>query len=83
MKKVFTILTGIAVAGLVSCGPSAEEQKAMEDAAKKTADSIANELLNQASTPPAEPASADTTPATNPAHGEEGHVCDANCTGMK
>lgn len=53
MKKVLAIVTGVVFVGLVACGPSAEEQKAMAE--KATADSIAkadslNALLQQAST---------------------------------
>ena len=63
MKKVLTILAAFAVAMLVACGPSAEEQKKMEEALQKAADSAANALLEQAST-----AAADTSkPAEAPA----------------
>jgi hypothetical protein len=46
MKKLFSLLTAIAVAGLLSCGPSAEEQKALEDAAKQMQDSLNQALQN-------------------------------------
>ena len=49
MKKVLALLTAFVFVGLVACGPSAEEQKAMEEAAQRSADSIANALLQQAS----------------------------------
>lgn len=85
MKKILTLLTAVGFTGLVACGPSAEEQKAMEDALKKAADSAANALLQQASESATQPTtdSTATAPATSPAHGEEGHVCDANCTAGK
>jgi len=50
MKKVLLLLTGFAVAGLIACGPSAEEQKKLEEQLKATMDSTANALLQQAST---------------------------------
>ena len=49
MKKVLSIVTGCMVLGLVACGPSAEDQKKMEEALQKAADSAANALLQQAS----------------------------------
>lgn len=49
MKKVLSILTAFVFVGLVSCGPSAEEAKKMEEAMKAAADSAANALLQQAS----------------------------------
>ncbi|HEY4800270.1 MAG TPA: hypothetical protein VII99_14410 [Bacteroidia bacterium] len=49
MKKAILLLTGFAVAGLIACGPSAEEQKKLEQQLKAAADSAANELLKQAS----------------------------------
>ncbi|MBI4930190.1 MAG: hypothetical protein HY841_05470 [Bacteroidetes bacterium] len=62
MKKVLAIVMGVVFVGLVACGPSAEDQKKMEDALKAAADSAANALLQQAST-----AAADTTAAPAPA----------------
>jgi hypothetical protein len=59
MKKVLAIVTGVVFVSLVACGPSAEEQKKMEDALKAAADSAANALLQQASD--AAMAPADTT----------------------
>lgn len=67
MKKVLAILSAFAVAGLIACGPSADDQKKMEEALQKAADSAANALLQQASTAaadtakPMEAAPADTT----------------------
>lgn len=63
MKKVFALLTAFVFVGLVACGPSAEEKKAMEEAAQKTADSVANALLQQASeaAAPVDTAAHDTT----------------------
>ena len=49
MKKVQALLTAFVFVGLVACGPSAEEKKAMEEQAQRAADSIANSLLQQAS----------------------------------
>lgn len=49
MKKVFALLTAFVFVGLVACGPSAEEKKAMDDAFQATADSANNALLQQAS----------------------------------
>ena len=62
MKKVLAIVTAFAFVGLVSCGPSAEDQKKMEEALQQAADSAANALLQQAST-----AAADTNKAETPA----------------
>ncbi|MBI3500492.1 MAG: hypothetical protein HY063_01760 [Bacteroidetes bacterium] len=59
MKKLFAIVTACAFLGLISCGPSAEEQKKMEEALQKAADSAANALLQQASSA----ATADSTKA--------------------
>ena len=51
MKKVLAFVTAFAFVGLVSsCGPSAEDQKKMDDALKAAGDSVANVLLQQAST---------------------------------
>jgi len=67
MKKVLALLTAFVFVGLVACGPSASEKKAMEEQMQKAADSAANALLQQASTAAADtsakPAamSADTT----------------------
>ncbi len=49
MKKVFALLTAFVFVGLVACGPSAEEKKAMEAQLQMAADSAANALLQQAS----------------------------------
>ena len=50
MKKTLLILAGFVLAGLVACGPSAEEKKAQEEALQKAADdSTANALLDKAS----------------------------------
>ena len=49
MKKVLAIVTGVVFVGLVACGPSAEDQKKMEEQLKAAADSAANALLQQAS----------------------------------
>ena len=49
MKKLLAIVTGVVFVGLVACGPSAADQKKMEDALKAAADSAANALLQQAS----------------------------------
>ena len=56
MKKVFALLTAFVFVGLVACGPSAAEKKAMEDQMQKAADSAANALLQQASTAAADTA---------------------------
>jgi len=50
MKKVLFTLAGMTFLGLVACGPSAEQKKAMEEQAQRSADSAANALLQQAST---------------------------------
>ena len=62
MKKVLAFVTAFAFVGLVACGPSAEDQKKMEEALQKAADSAANALLNAAST-----AAADTNKVAAPA----------------
>ena len=49
MKKTLLILAGFVLAGLVACGPSAEEKKAQEEALQKAADDSANALLDKAS----------------------------------
>lgn len=49
MKKVLALLTAFVFVGLVACGPSAEETKAMEEQLQMAADSAANALLQQAS----------------------------------
>lgn len=49
MKKVLALLTAFAFVGLVACGPSAEEKRAMEEQLQMSADSAANALLQQAS----------------------------------
>ena len=49
MKKVLALLTAFVFVGLVACGPSAEEKKAMEEQLQMAADSAANALLQQAS----------------------------------
>lgn len=56
MKKVFALLTTFVFLALVSCGPSADENKKMEEQLQKAADSTANALLQKAST-----AASDTT----------------------
>lgn len=64
MKKLLAIVTGVVFVSLIACGPSAEEQKKMEEALKAAADSAANALLQQASeaaTAPADTVAADTT----------------------
>ena len=61
MKKVFAIVTGMIFAGLVACGPSAEEQKKMADQLQAAADSAANALLQSASN-----AATDTAAVTAP-----------------
>ncbi|TAL61819.1 MAG: hypothetical protein EPN85_03930 [Bacteroidetes bacterium] len=48
MKKILALLTAFVFVGLVACGPSAEEKKALEEAAQRAADSVANALLQQA-----------------------------------
>ncbi|MFH1005552.1 MAG: hypothetical protein V1781_08725 [Bacteroidota bacterium] len=48
MKKNLFLVAGFAVAFLISCGPSAEEQKAAEEQKQKTEDSLAAVLLQQA-----------------------------------
>ena len=63
MKKVFAILTAFVFVGLVACGPSAEDQKKMEEALQKAADSAANALLQQASDAATMPADSTTAPA--------------------
>lgn len=50
MKKVLALLTAFVFVGLVACGPSAAEKKAMDEQMQKAADSAANALLQQAST---------------------------------
>lgn len=78
MKKVFSIIAVAALAtSFVACGPSAEEKAKMEEAAKRTADSIsaalATSLQEATETAPADsnataaPA-AETATATTEAH---------------
>jgi hypothetical protein len=63
MKKVLLIATAFAFVGMVSsCGPSAADQKKMEEALQKAADSAANALLKSASS-----AATDTSKAAAPA----------------
>ena len=68
MKKVFAILTAFVFVGLVACGPSAEEKKAMEEQLQRAADSAANALLQQASEAAAPADSAAAAPADTTAH---------------
>lgn len=69
MKKVLSIVTGCLFLGLVACGPSAEDQKKMEEALQKAADSAANALLQQASDAATMPAADSTAaPADSTAH---------------
>jgi hypothetical protein len=68
MKKVFGILAVAAMMSIVACGPSAAEQKSMEEKLKKEADSIADALTKQMSAPDVKAdttkkAAADTTKA--------------------
>ena len=64
MKKVLLIVTAFAFVGLVSsCGPSAADQKKMEEALQKAADSAANALLQQASDAATMPADSTKAPA--------------------
>lgn len=83
MKKVLVLLTAFVFVGLVACGPSAEDAKKMEEAMQAAADSAANALLQQASDAATQPAADSTVVAVNPEHGAEGHVCTADCPGMK
>ncbi len=63
MKKVLALLTAFVFVGLVACGPSAEEKKALEEQLQRAADSAANALLQQASdaATPVDTAAHDTT----------------------
>lgn len=62
MKKLFAIVTAVAFVGFISsCGPSAADQKKMEEALTKAADSAANALLKQASTAAADTSKKDMT----------------------
>ena len=64
MKKVLLIVTAFAFVGLVSsCGPSAADQKKMEEALQKAADSAANALLQQASTAATDTSKKEAAPA--------------------
>ncbi len=63
MKKLLAIVTGVVFVGLVACGPSAADQKKMEDALKAAADSAANALLQQASSAATDTAATTTAPA--------------------
>ena len=51
MKKVIGFLAIAIMMSIVACGPSAAEQKVMEDKLKKEADSIADALTKQMSAP--------------------------------
>jgi hypothetical protein len=51
MKKIVGVLAVTAMMSLIACGPSAAEQKTMEDKLKKEADSIADALTKQMSAP--------------------------------
>jgi hypothetical protein len=51
MKKVFGFLAIVSMMSIVACGPSAAEQKVLEDKLKKEADSIADALTKQMSVP--------------------------------
>jgi len=42
MKKLFALLFVAGTMSIVACGPSAEDQKKIEEAAKKSMDSIFN-----------------------------------------
>ena len=68
MKKVLSIVTGCVFLGLVACGPSAEDQKKMEEALQQAADSAANALLQQASDAATMPADSTAAPADSTAH---------------
>jgi hypothetical protein len=65
MKKVFAIITGCVLVGLVACGPSAaEKEKKQREQDSLVQDSLMK-VASQAATPPAmdsaAPAAADTT----------------------
>ena len=68
MKKVLSIVTGCVFLGLVACGPSAEDQKKMEEALQKAADSAANALLQEASNAATTPSDSTAAPADSAAH---------------
>jgi hypothetical protein len=51
MKKILGFLAVVAMTGIVACGPSAAEQKAMDEKLKKEADSIADALTKSMSAP--------------------------------
>jgi hypothetical protein len=51
MKKIFGILAIASMMSIVACGPSAAEQKVLEEKLKKEADSIADALTKQMSAP--------------------------------
>jgi hypothetical protein len=53
MKKIFGFLAIVSMMSIVACGPSAAEQKVLEDKLKKEADSIAEALTKQMSVPDA------------------------------
>jgi hypothetical protein len=63
MKKVLSILAVALVATFIACGPSAEEKAKAEEAAKRTADSIAKALEASLSSAVSEAAAVDTTAA--------------------
>lgn len=50
MKKLIALLSAFLVIVLIACGPSAEDNKKMEEQLQKAADSTANALLQKAST---------------------------------
>jgi acetyl/propionyl-CoA carboxylase alpha subunit len=82
MKKVFVFATALVFAGLVACGPSAEEKQAMAE--KAHADSLANVAKADSLLQKASQSAADTaTTAVNPPHGAEGHKCGPDCPGMQ
>jgi hypothetical protein len=47
MKKIFGILAVTAMMSTVACGPSAKEQKAIDEKVRKESDSIADVLTKQ------------------------------------
>ena len=65
MKKLIALLSAFLVIVLIACGPSAEDNKKMEEQLQKAADSTANALLQKASTAASDTAKPNVTAPTD------------------
>lgn len=68
MKKFSLLLAGFVVAGLVSCGPSADDAKKLEEAMNAAQDSMTKALEAAAANAAAPADSAAAAPADSAAH---------------